>query len=77
MPNQQRMDAFKRLEPVAAIQAWLDGDFGIDEEPALCAAIRKDSRITLSDDDIADTISEALDDERDAEACLERLAAAH
>ena len=75
MPNQQRMDAFKKLPPLEAIQAWLDGDFGMDEEPALCAAIRTDSRITLSDDDISEVIFNAMDDECDAATCLERLAA--
>jgi len=75
MPNQQRMDALKKLAPLDAVQAWLDGDFGMDEEPALCAAIRKESRITLSDDDISDIIFEAMDDDCDAATCLERLAA--
>jgi hypothetical protein len=75
MPNQQRMDGFKKLEPIAAIQAWLNGDFGLNEESALCVAIRKDPRITLSDDDISETIFEAMDDECDAATCLERLAA--
>ncbi len=75
MPNQQRMETLKKLPPLEAVQAWLDGDFGIDEEPALCAAIRKDFRITLSDDDIADVIFEAMGDECDAATCLERLVA--
>ena len=69
------MDAFKKLPPLEAIQAWLDGDFGMDEESDLCAAIRKDPRITLSDDKISEIISEAMDDESDAATCLERLAA--
>ena len=43
------------------------------DEPALISAIRKDSRIKISDDAIEDAIIDAMDDELDAEACLERL----
>ena len=75
MPNQQRMETLKKLPPLEAVQAWLDGDFGMNEESALCYAIRKDARITLSDDDICEVIFEAMDDGWDATACLERLAA--
>lgn len=71
--NRERTDALKKLEPLAAIQAWLDGDFGMDEEPALCAAIRKDSCIELTDAEISDVIIEAMDEDCDAAACLERL----
>ena len=49
-------------------------DFGIGDEPALLAAIRRDPRVTGSDDDITDVICEAIDDGLDAAACLERLA---
>ena len=69
------MNALANLPPLEAVQAWLNGDFGMDEEPALCDAIRKDSRITLSDDDISEIIFGAMDDDGDAAACLERLAA--
>ena len=58
------------------MQAWLDGDFGIGDEPAMIAAIRRDTRVSLSDDDIIDIVSEALDEGLDASACLERLASA-
>ncbi len=74
MPNQQRMEALQKLSPLEAVQVWLDGDFSINDEPALCAAIRKDFRITLSDSDIIDIILESMDDECNAEKCLERLA---
>ena len=75
MPNQQRMESLKKLTPPEAVQAWLDGDFGMNEESALCFAIRKDARITLSDDDITEVIFGAMDDGCDAAVCLERLAA--
>ena len=75
MPDEQRMEILRKLPPLKAVQAWLNGDFGLDEESALCEAIREDARIKLSDDDIAETIFEAMDDGCDASACLERLAA--
>lgn len=77
MPNLERMEKLKKLSPLEAVQAWLDGAFGIDEEPALIFAIRKDSRITLSDDDITEIILDAMmNDDCDAATCLESLAAA-
>ena len=75
MPNPQRMEILKKLPPLEAVQAWLNGDFGMNEESALCTAIRKDPQITLSDDAIAEVIVNAMDDELTAAACLERLAA--
>ncbi|HTH48843.1 MAG TPA: hypothetical protein VMB21_15120 [Candidatus Limnocylindria bacterium] len=70
------MEALKQLTPLAAIQTWLDGEFGVDEEPALCFAIRKDARITLSDDEIIDVICDALEQDWPAAECLEALAEA-
>jgi hypothetical protein len=71
--NKARFEKLKTLSPLAAIQAWLEGEFGIGDEPALCFAIRKDARIKLSDDDIADTIIDAMDEELTAQECLDRL----
>jgi hypothetical protein len=77
MANLGRMEKLKKLSPLEAVQTWLDGDFGINEEPALIFAIRKDSRITLSDDDIIEVILDAMmNDDCDAAKCLESLAAA-
>ena len=64
------------LSPMAAVQAWLDGEFGIGDEPALIASIRKDTGVTLSEDGIIDAMCDAIDDGLDAPACLERLASA-
>jgi len=74
--NKKRFETLGALAPVDAVRAWLDGEFGIGDEPALISAIRKDSRVSLSDDDIADVIMDAMDDGLDAAACLERLAMA-
>ncbi len=72
--NKERFARLQSLSPVAAVQAWLDGDFGVGDEPALIGAIRKDARVSLSDDAITDIISEAMDDGSGAPACLERMA---
>ena len=56
-----------------AVQAWLNGEFGIDEEPALIEAIRRDPRVIGSDDEIIDTFCAALDEGWDAQQTFERL----
>ncbi len=74
MPNQQRMETLQQLSPLEAVQAWLDGDFGMDEEPALIFAIRKDPRVTLSDEEIEEIVLDAMAEDCDAETCLELIA---
>jgi hypothetical protein len=71
--DKKRFEKFGALLPVDAIRAWLDGDFGMGDEPGLISAIRKDPRIKISDDAIEEAIMDAMDEELDAEACLERL----
>ena len=72
--NIERSERLRALTAIDAVRAWLGGDFGIGDEPTMIAAIRKDPRITRSDEEIADVICEGMDEELDAEACLERLA---
>lgn len=76
MQNKQRFESLKNLAPIEAITVWLDGNFGIGDEPALISAIRKDTRISLSDDAIIDAVCDAMDEELSAQECLERLASA-
>ena len=71
--NNEPSQKFKTLSPIEAVQAWLDGDFGIGDEPAMIAAIRMDTRIVMSDDDIVDAIFNAMDEGFDASTCLEQL----
>ena len=71
--NVERYESLRKLTPAEAVQAWLDGDFGIDDESAMIEAIRKDSRVTLSDEEIIDVVGEAIDEGLDAEQCLARL----
>jgi hypothetical protein len=72
--NKERFARLQALPPVEAVRAWLEGDFGIGDEPAMIVAIRKDPRVTLSDDDLIDAMCDAMDENLDAPACLERLA---
>lgn len=72
--NQERFDRLQALSPIDAVQAWLNGDFGMGDEPAMIAAIRSDPRVSLSDDDIINIVCDAMDEGLDATACLERLA---
>ena len=72
--DKKRFEKLSALTPIDAVRAWLDGDFGIGDEPALISAIRKDSRVKASDNAIEDAILDAMDESLDAEACLARLA---
>ena len=79
LSNMQSQDKvrFRRLSelaPADAVQAWLDGNFGVGDEEALISAIRKDRRVSLSDDELEDVILDAMDAGLDAPACLARLA---
>lgn len=64
----------RSLSAVDVARAWLDGDFGIDEEPALIEAISKHRRIKLSDEEIIDFFTEAMEGDWDAQRCLDELA---
>jgi len=66
--NKERFESLRALAPVDAVRAWLDGALGIGNEPAMIAAIRKDTRVSLSDDEIIDAVGDAMDEG------LERLA---
>lgn len=70
---------FKRLSALSAheaIHAWLDGDFGIADPPAMISAIRKDPRITMSVAEIQDSMMSALERGWAVSTCLKRLVGA-
>ncbi|MGZ8191492.1 MAG: hypothetical protein ACXWTS_09735 [Methylococcaceae bacterium] len=71
MKPQNKQPSFTLLE---AVKTWLDGDFKFGDEAKMIADIRKDLRITLSDDEIIEAILDAMDEGLDAQTCLERLA---
>jgi len=75
MIDQKRFDSLKKLSPVEAVKAWLEGSFGIGDEAALIEAIRKDNRITRSDNEIIDFMADAmLEESSEAQQWLDRLA---
>ena len=74
MRNKERFESLRVLSPVEAVQAWLDFRFGIDDEPAMLEAIRRDSRVRLSDGEFIASIQNAMDKKLSAQACLECLA---
>jgi hypothetical protein len=74
MPDRERYERLRKLSPIEATKALLEGEFGMDDEPALIEAIRKDKNIMLSDDQIIDLFANALTEEDvSAEELLERL----
>ena len=60
--NKEPSTRLRALAPIDAVQAWLDGDFGIGDEPAMIAAIRMDTRVVMSDDGIVDVICNAMNE---------------
>ncbi len=73
--NKERFEKLKLLSPAEAISAWLEGDFGVGDEPALVSAILKDTRIKLSPGAVEELLTDVMDDEEaDAQAILDRLA---
>jgi hypothetical protein len=76
MHDQSRFDRLRNLTPLAAAQSWLNGDFGIGDDSALIESIRRDRRVTCSDEAIYVFFAESLLRQReDAGACLDELAA--
>ena len=68
-----RFQSLRKLAPREAVQAWLNGEFGIDDEPALIEALRRDPRVIGSDDQIIDTFCNAMVEGWDAQRTFERL----
>lgn len=74
MQNRERFERLRKLSPVEATKTWLEGDFGLDEEPALIEAIRRDKNIMLSDRKIIELFADGMmEQDVSAEEFLERL----
>ena len=71
----KRYERLRKLSPLKAIQAWMDGDFSINEEKALLDAVRTGTNTKLSDNEVADLIWESIDFEDDAQTCLSKIRA--
>jgi hypothetical protein len=74
-PNAERVAWLRSLSPRDAVKAFLDGDFGLAEEFAIIEAIRKDPRISISDDEIMDILSDNMDEDADADDVFAMLVA--
>ena len=75
MQNDERFQRQRNLSPVEPAAAWLNGDFGVEDDLAMMEAVRRDSRIKATDAEIALHFSEALRRrERNAQRCLDDLA---
>ena len=74
MQDSERFERLRKLSPIDAAKAWLQGDFGLDDEPALIEALRKDKNIMLYDDKIIDLFADAMmEEDVSADELLERL----
>lgn len=71
--EQNRLATLQTLSPLQAIQTWLCDNFDHGERGYLVAAIQRDRRIELDDDEIAYVIHDALEDGSDAAAVFDRL----
>ncbi len=71
--NKERYEALRKLSPLEAVKAWLDGAFAIGDEPAMLVAIRKDPAISLKDREIENVIIDAMDGDWSPEKCLAEL----
>ncbi|MEM6287545.1 MAG: hypothetical protein AAF845_10355 [Bacteroidota bacterium] len=78
----QRPSEFERhafliaRSPTEAARILLEGDFWIDEEEAICFALRRHPEITLDDDAILDLMFEAHEQGATPDALVETLVAA-
>jgi hypothetical protein len=71
--NNDPCDRLENLDALAAIKAWLAGDFGYGEENVLILAIRRDTDIDLSDSEIKEIFCEAIEDDRAPMDILQEL----
>lgn len=71
----EHVDALKNLTPLEAIQTLLCDRLGHGEERYLVAAIMRDRRIELDDDEVSYMIQDARRNGVEATAVLDRLLA--
>lgn len=66
-------DRLEQLDAMAAIKAWLLGDYKRGEERVLILAIRRETGLELTDREIRDVLIEAVNDNTTAMSVLEKL----
>ena len=74
MSHNDHFESLKKMSPLEAVRAWLEGSFCIGDEPALLEAIRKEPGILLTDDEITELMCDAMDAGWKPQKCLDRLA---
>lgn len=74
--EKERIDSLKSLSPLEAVRVWLCDRCTHGEQGYLVAAIQRDRRIELDDDEIAYVISNAIDEGVDASNVFDRLLSA-
>jgi hypothetical protein len=68
-------DRLEQLDALAAIKAWLLGDYRRGEERVLLLAIRRDTGLELTDAEMRNVLAEARNDATCAMTALEKLLA--
>lgn len=68
-------DRLEHLDAMAAIKAWLLGDYRHGEERVLLLAIRRDTGLELTDAEMRDVLVEARNDAACSMTVLEKLLA--
>ncbi len=71
--TKERFQQLNAMSPLEGVSAWLNGNFGTGEGPALIQVMRKDRRITIPDDELIDILCDAATAGNDAQRCLEEL----
>jgi len=71
--EQNRVESFKSLSALQAIEAWLCDDCRHGERNYLITAIQRDRRIELDDDEIAYVIQNAMENGIDAPTVFDHL----
>ena len=74
--NPQNYERLKNLTALDAVQVWLEGEFVLEEEPALVHAIQAGISRKVSPETIIKILCQSLDDDDVAEDCLDKIESA-
>lgn len=74
--NPQNYERLKNLPSLDAVQVWLEGDFEIEEEPALIQAIQAGIGRKVPSEKIIKILCQSLDDDVSPEDCLDKIESA-
>jgi len=74
--NPQNYKRLENLPALEAVQVWLDGDFALEEEPALIHAIQSGISRKVASKTIIKILCKSLDDDDSGEDCLDKIESA-